>query len=102
MSNTFLAGWLLGVPLLATAAYAQSVRDRTSEEVGPAARRVEKPAASPDLPRVARLIVETTNSFRRQEGRGALRVNPQLSKAAQDFADYLARTGKFSHTADGK
>src|SRR5262249_1148571 len=46
--------------------------------------------------------VELTNRFRREQGRGALRINPNLAKAAQEFAAYLARQDKFSHTADGK
>ena len=42
-----------------------------------------------------------TNRFRREHGRGALHRNPKLKKSAQEFAVYLARTNKFSHTADG-
>ena len=29
-------------------------------------------------------------------------ANPQLTATAQDFATFMARTGKFSHTADGQ
>src|SRR5581483_1168426 len=48
------------------------------------------------------LITKYTNQFRSQNQRDELKVNPQLTKAAQDFADYLAKTDTFSHTADGK
>ena len=57
---------------------------------------------TPDLPQVERAIVEFTNQFRRQAELGALRRNRTLDQAARAFARYLARTGKFSHTADGR
>jgi uncharacterized protein YkwD len=65
--------------------------------------RTAKPASgpTPDLARVADLIVQQTNEFRRQQGRAPVNRNPKLTEAARYFADYLARTGKFSHTADG-
>lgn len=78
---------------------AQSVEEgdfHSSAENAPAA--TEKA----DLNRTAELILRETNQFRRREGRSELRVNPQLSRAAQKFAAYLARTDKFSHTADGR
>src|SRR4051812_25831393 len=55
----------------------------------------------PDLAVVARYIVDRTNDFRVQEGRAPVRVQAQLTAAARDFAGHLARTGRFSHTADG-
>ena len=39
---------------------------------------------------------------RTQEKRAPLKTNPELAGAAQAFAEYLAHTDKFSHTADGK
>jgi len=36
------------------------------------------------------------------EKRAPLKTNPQLAEAAQAFAEYLAHTDNFSHTADGK
>src|SRR5262249_48414602 len=56
----------------------------------------------PDLPRAEDRIIEGTNQFRQREGRGRLRSNARLAKTAREFAQYLARTGKFSHTADGR
>jgi hypothetical protein len=46
--------------------------------------------------------MSATNQFRRQQGRGELHPNQVLARAAQDFAEYMARTDKFSYTADGK
>ncbi len=59
-------------------------------------------ARSPDLNRAAEQIVAGTNAFRKKHGRGELHVNAELTKAAQSFADFMARTDKYSHTADGQ
>ena len=57
---------------------------------------------TPDLPAVELAIVQKTNDFRRANQLDGLRRNARLDKAARGFARYLARTGKFSHTADGR
>lgn len=57
---------------------------------------------TPDLPKVEAAIVQLTNEFRREQKLGAVAPNPVLRKAAEDFARFLARTGSFSHTADGR
>ena len=57
---------------------------------------------TPDLPAVELAIVQKTNDFRRANQLDGLRLNARLDKAARGFAWYLARTGKFSHTADGR
>ena len=54
-----------------------------------------------DLPQVERLVIEGTNQFRAGESRVVLRTNAELEKAARDFAEYMARTGKFDHVVDG-
>lgn len=56
---------------------------------------------SPDPEQVAGLAVRLTNEFRAQEGRQEVVVNERLLAAARYFAGYLAKTGKFSHEADG-
>lgn len=56
---------------------------------------------SPDPKAVADLAVQLTNQFRAQEGRHDVSVNGRLLGTARDFADYLAKTGRFSHEADG-
>jgi uncharacterized protein YkwD len=47
-------------------------------------------------------IIDRTNAFRVGQGLRPLTENPVLTAEARDFADYLARTGEFSHTADGR
>lgn len=56
---------------------------------------------NPDLGEVSKLIMEGTNRFRKEEGRDELKSQPQLLATARDFAEFLARTGKLSHEADG-
>jgi len=57
---------------------------------------------TPDLPQVEMAIVELTNAFRQENRLSALKRNRTLDEAARSFAKYLARTGKFAHTADGR
>lgn len=59
-------------------------------------------AKTPDLDAVKTRIVDATNKFREGEGRRRLEVNRELATTAQDFADFMARTDKYGHTADGK
>lgn len=56
----------------------------------------------PDLPRTEAAIVEMTNEFRIENKLPALTGNATLAAAAQAFANYLARTSKFAHEADGR
>jgi uncharacterized protein YkwD len=56
----------------------------------------------PDLAAASQRIIDRTNAFRQAEGLGAVEPQPQLGNAAQGFADYMARTDQYGHTADGK
>ncbi len=56
----------------------------------------------PDIPAVEVQIVELTNAFRAEEKLGAVKRNRQLENAARAYAEYLARTDKFAHDADGR
>ena len=56
----------------------------------------------PDLPQTEIAIVEMTNAFRKENKLGALAPNKALAAAARAFADYLAKSGKFAHEADGR
>lgn len=50
----------------------------------------------------AKRIVEDANAFRKEEGVRPLAGNAALQSAAADFARFMARTGKYGHTADGR
>jgi hypothetical protein len=56
----------------------------------------------PDLPQTELAIVELTNAFRREEKLAPVKPNAALSKAAKAFAAYLASSGRFGHTVDGR
>jgi hypothetical protein len=56
----------------------------------------------PDFEQVAAVIVAETNAFREEQGLKPVEANDELLDAAGYFADYMARTDKYSHTADGK
>ena len=47
-------------------------------------------------------MVEGTNAFRKSEKLDAVSVNAELETAAQEFARYMAKSGKYGHTADGR
>jgi len=55
-----------------------------------------------DFEAVGRMIVSATNEFRLKHGRAEVNVDPRLAQAARHFADYMAKTGKYGHTADGE
>jgi uncharacterized protein YkwD len=93
-----LAGCLLAPP----PAPAQTVEHNDSATLDPGSSTAPVVSSAPDLSRAGGLIVTYTNQFRARHGRRELKVNRQLARAAQGFAEYLARTDTFSHTADGK
>jgi hypothetical protein len=59
-------------------------------------------ALVPDLPKVEQHIVEMTNQVRQEQKLAPLKVNAMLAKAARAFAQSVATSGNFSHTADGR
>jgi uncharacterized protein YkwD/DNA-binding beta-propeller fold protein YncE len=68
----------------------------TAEDPGPFRR-----AHKADLQRAARLIEEMTNTFRAKRGLDPVTSSRLLEEAATDFADYMARTGRYGPYADG-
>lgn len=76
-----------------TPALAQPATTRQYAEVMP---------VLPDLPQTEIAIVALTNVFRQEHRLGPVVPNKDLAAAARWFADYLARTGKFAHEADGR
>lgn len=59
-------------------------------------------AKQPELDQVEQAIVQETNAFRKEHGRKPLTVDEELTQAAESFAEFMARTGKYGHTADGQ
>lgn len=94
--------------LAACAALAQSAQAQVNQQREPAvvtskARATERSVetARADTAEAARRVVILTNAFRRDENLAPTAPAPQLASAARYFADFMARTGKFSHSADG-
>lgn len=56
----------------------------------------------PDIPQAEAAIIAQTNAFRRSQNLSHLKPNAELTRAAQAFAEHLARTSKFAHEADGR
>jgi uncharacterized protein YkwD len=69
--------------------------------VAGAANSVPPPDAA-DVAAVSRRVVEETNAFRRSHGLAEVHVEPHLKRAADEFAAYMARSGKYGHEADGR
>jgi uncharacterized protein YkwD len=57
------------------------------------------PSIASDDPRVQ--MVESTNSYRREEYLPPLRMNDRLMRAAQLHAEQMAQAGRLAHTLDG-
>jgi uncharacterized protein YkwD len=57
---------------------------------------------NPDLDELARQIVDRTNAFRKKNRLPPLSSDEQLTATASDFAKFMAETGKYGHTSDGK
>jgi uncharacterized protein YkwD len=58
-------------------------------------------AGGPDLPAVEKLILHRSNELRRGQGLDTLATNARLESAARYFAEYMARTDRYGHHADG-
>jgi hypothetical protein len=57
---------------------------------------------APDIPQVEVAIVEMTNAFRRDKKLAPVKPNAELTMAARAYAEFLAKSNLFSHTADGR
>ena len=89
---------LIAGSLICPPAQAQSVEEDNRESIRtPPHDKTE----APDLKRTAEIILDVTNSFRQKEGRTAVKANEKLAATARYFADYMARTDEYGHTADG-
>src|SRR5688572_11449134 len=60
------------------------------------------PATRADPVQAAERVIEATNAFRREAGLRELASDEKLAATARDFAQFMARTGKFGHDADGR
>ncbi len=66
-----------------------------------AAADAEVAATHVDTAEASRRVVNSTNELRREQKLPPTWNAPQLQSAAHYFADFMARTGKYGHAADG-
>jgi uncharacterized protein YkwD len=57
---------------------------------------------NPDLDELARQIIVRTNAFRKENQLPPISSDEKLTAAASAFAKFMAETGKYSHSSDGK
>jgi Cysteine-rich secretory protein family len=57
---------------------------------------------TPDIAKTELAIIELTNVFRAEQNLAPVKSNPVLTAAARAYAQFLASSGMFSHTADGR
>jgi uncharacterized protein YkwD len=93
---------VLGCCLLPAAATGQAVARDKAESDPMNATNPTNGATSPELANTVQDIINRTNSFRQAEGFQEVKPNPQLMEAAQDFAQFMASTDQYGHTADGR
>ena len=100
MHRHLLTTFLVWTAFLGATLSAQSVEEFDRDD--PPGPETPQQVASPMLDQVEQAIVRRTNRFRENNDLSALDVNQQLQEAAEYFADFMARTGKYGHTADGQ
>lgn len=91
-----LAGWML-----APAAFGQRHEAEDVEVIRPPKVKPAETEKKPELARVVERIVEKTNRFRKEQGKSEVRTSAKLAAAARYFADFVARTDRYGHRADG-
>ncbi|HET9651503.1 MAG TPA: CAP domain-containing protein, partial [Usitatibacter sp.] len=55
-----------------------------------------------DIAQAVQAVVSRTNALRREAKLPEVHVEPRLTRAADEFARYMARTGRYGHEADGR
>jgi uncharacterized protein YkwD len=88
--------------LLVGTAVAVHAAERAPKITPPIASIITSERYHPDLDEASRLVVDGTNTLRVAEGRPRLIVNESLSRAARQFAKYMADTDQYGHEADGR
>jgi uncharacterized protein YkwD len=103
----FRLGMALGFATLALTSQTLQSAERVRGESKPIAKTISLdttksvPLPSPG-PEVLTALLTLHNEARAQKGLAALQLHPKLTAAAQRYAEFSFRTGKFGHQADGK
>lgn len=97
-----LVRWLLLIWFAFPALVFAQVSEEDDLETMTSSEKAAHQPKAPDLAQVAKLIVQKTNEFRRDEGLENVQPNQELTETAKYFADYMAKTDRYGHQADGK
>lgn len=103
MGHAAMAGWVLAFAMTANLLWADELSRGTATSTGeikPAS--VEKAAFPAPKKSIQEALLRLHNSARARQGLLPFKENPRLTAAAQRFAEYIHRTGRFSHYADGR
>lgn len=92
-----LALLALAAPVSAQKIEHNETQQIRAEDLGPF-----RPEFKADLAKASDQIVAQTNEFRRSEKLAAVTVDETIQKTAQKFAEYMARTDRYGHTADDR
>ena len=92
---------LVTISWLSASVLCGQVKEEDDTEVLKPIARTSEPANTPDLAEAATLVINFTNQFRKEEELEKVEIDPRLKNAAQEFADYMARTNRYGHKANG-
>lgn len=88
--------------LVPSLGYGQTAEYHSVEHLEPSEVGTYDPTKKPDLNEVEQQIVERTNAFRKEQDRESVKVDQTLTQTANEFAQFMARTDKYGHHADGR
>lgn len=96
-----------GVSLLLLAPLTMPALGQSSEEDNVETLEIEEPnvpiqPSDVDPEQVTQTIIRQTNDFREAEGVSPVEEESHLMETAQFFADYMARTDRYGHKANGQ
>ena len=73
-----------------------------TEDASEPTEDASEPTEDGQFAEVRQTILERVNQFRQSEDRSPVKVDQTLQQTAAKFAEYMARTGKYGHRADGR
>jgi Uncharacterized protein with SCP/PR1 domains len=100
MQFKFIVHAVTAAAILSSAAIVFAQSDGQSRPKPEVEANSDSPVA--EQPAVGKLILARSNALRAGEKLAELRGSDELMKAAQEFAAFMARTGKYGHTADDR
>lgn len=79
---------------------AQAAQSDDVEIIKPPEVKPAPDEKKPDLAAAVKLVIDRTNAFRKAEGKSPVAPDDKLTAAAKYFAEYMAKTDRYGHTAD--